>query len=86
MIYNEPEDEVGYNVRRTIAMILGVERAGVFANLRMADIMEDSMDKIDCAMALEDEFAIIIDDQEFMQLETVDDVIGFVKRLVNFHD
>ncbi|MDO5690609.1 MAG: acyl carrier protein [Tissierellia bacterium] len=42
------------------------------------DLGADSLDAVELSMALEDEFGIKIEDEEFAKLVTVQDVVSFI--------
>lgn len=46
------------------------------------DLAIDSLSKIEAALYLEDEFDISIDDEKFAQLNTVGDVVHYIKSIV----
>ncbi len=55
------------------------ERLVITANLK-EDLEMDSLDAADLAMALEDEFDITLDDSEFENLITVEDIVDYIEN------
>lgn len=46
------------------------------------DLGVDSLDKIECIMQIEDEFDIEIEDEEALKVDTVEDLVKLVDRLM----
>lgn len=44
------------------------------------DLGADSLDAVELSMALEDEFGITIEDEEFAGLVTVEDVVNYIDK------
>lgn len=44
------------------------------------DLGADSLDAVELSMALEDEFGITIEDEEFASLVTVEDVVNYIDK------
>lgn len=70
-------------VIRTISEQLGViETAVTDEKSIVADLGADSLDAIEIVMAMEDEFCILIADDDAEKCVTVADVLALVKRAV----
>lgn len=58
---------------------LGVNADEVKPESRLIeDLGADSLDAVELSMALEDEFGITIEDEEFAGLVTVEDVVNYI--------
>lgn len=69
-------------VRKIIAEQLGVHAHEVLGPKELASHLDaDSLDKIEIVMALEDEFDIVITDEQTDALRTVYDIIELVGSL-----
>jgi acyl carrier protein len=67
-------------VRRVLCEQLGVNMGELAPERSLADLGADSLDHIEMAMALEEEFTIEIDDEELERVTTVGQAIDLVKR------
>lgn len=68
-------------VKRVIAYQLGADASTMRPDTRFVeDLGADSLDQIEIVMALEDEFAIQIDDDEAEKVTTVQQAIDFMAR------
>jgi acyl carrier protein len=77
MLTNEQRSRV----IRTIADTLGIEERHVADEKSLvADFGADSLDQIDLTMAIEDEFAILIEDHEAEKVVTVADAMALVEQ------
>lgn len=59
---------------------LGLYQEPKLTNTFVGDFGCDSLDMVELAMALEDEFCIVIDDDEGMKCATVSDVLALVNK------
>lgn len=60
---------------------LGVAKEDVTAEANlMEDLGADSLDAVEISMAIEDEFDIEVDDEDFAQLKTVQDVVDYLDK------
>lgn len=63
-------------VRRAIVAELGVEEARITPDSRLdEDLGLDSLDRVDLVMAIEEEFGVDIEDEEWERVETVGDIL-----------
>lgn len=70
-------------IKQLIADLLGMEDRDIADDKGLvADLGCDSLDSVEILMAMEDEFAIEIDDDEAMKCVTVADVCDLVGRAV----
>jgi acyl carrier protein len=68
-------------VSDTVCRVLCIEPFGLADECRFdEDLGCDSLDAIDLLMALEDEFAVEIVDEELAKLKTVGELIAFLER------
>lgn len=66
-------------VKKTIADKLGVESDKITENSSFIDDLgADSLDVVDLAMALEDEFGVKIEDDKLEKFVTVGDVVSYL--------
>jgi acyl carrier protein len=65
---------------RVIAALVefGEERENVKANSRFDQLDVDSLDLVELAQLIEDEYGIEVRDEEMDKIETVDDVVAYV--------
>lgn len=47
------------------------------------DLGADSLDVVELIMSLEDEFGLMIEDEEIMELKTVGDVVNYIEGHTN---
>lgn len=67
-------------VRDVIVENLGVDEEDVTLEARLIDDLgADSLDAVELSMAIEDEFDIEIDDEEFENLQTVEDIVNAIE-------
>lgn len=70
-------------IKQLIAELLGMEERELTDDKKLiADLGCDSLDSVEILMAMEDEFAIEIDDDEAMKCVTVADVCDLVGSAV----
>lgn len=71
-------------VREVLLENLGCEKEEI--NLKtdlVKDLEADSLDIVELSMALEDEFGITVADEDFESLQTVENIIDYIKRKSN---
>lgn len=71
-------------VREVLLENLGCEKEEI--NLKtdlVKDLEADSLDIVELSMALEDEFGIPVADEDFESLQTVENIIDYIKRKSN---
>lgn len=70
-------------VKRVIAEQFGVIDEFVAGEKNIiSDLGADSLDQIELVMAMEDEFEIVIEDEDAEQIETVQQAIDYISRRV----
>jgi acyl carrier protein len=78
--------EIERRVKRVIAEQLGIVLEGITNEKAfVADLGTDSLDDIELVMALEDEFAIEIEDDEAEKIVTVQDAINHLALHQDLH-
>ena len=76
--------EIALRVRKTLANNLCCNLDSVLPESHITDDLgADSLDTIELAIALEDEFDVDIDDTMTEKLDTVQDYIDFIERIKN---
>jgi len=74
-------EEIFEKLKGIIVEQLGVKEAEITAEAHFADDLgADSLDIVEMIMAVEEEFAIQVSDEEAESLQTVADVIRFIKE------
>lgn len=74
------EKEIFERVRKVVAARLGVKKEEVLLQSKFTeDLGADSLGVVDLAMALEDEFQCKIPDTELEKIQTVAQVLEFLK-------
>lgn len=74
-------DELFQKVRSIIAQQLGAEEAEITEDSHfIEDLGADSLDTVELVMALEEEFGIEISDEDAEKIQTVGDVIKYIKE------
>lgn len=68
-------------IRAIICNLLEVDEAEVTLDTHLEDLGVDSLDMIDMAMDIEDEFEIEVTDEVLEKFETVRDIVNFVENL-----
>ncbi len=67
-------------VKKVILESLNCEEERVTKDAKLIDDLEmDSLDAADLAMTLEDEFGVTIEDSEFENLVTVQDIVNYIE-------
>ncbi len=73
-------DELFEKVRSIIAQQLGADEAEITEDSHfIEDLGADSLDTVELVMALEEEFGIEISDEDAEKIQTVGDVIKYIK-------
>ena len=73
--------DIEVRVKKIIAEQLGVEESQVTNEKAfVADLGADSLDTVELVMALEDEFAIEIPDEDAEKMKTVGDAIKYIEE------
>jgi acyl carrier protein len=68
-------------VRKIIAQELAIDEPKVTEMSRLVDDLDaDSLNKFSIISALEEEFEIELDDEEAMEIETVNDLVKLVEK------
>jgi acyl carrier protein len=75
-------DEISEKVMTAIAGVKNFERSQITEDRTFAELNIDSLDAINIAFALEEEFRINIPDDELRQIKTVGEAIDGVRRLL----
>ncbi len=74
-------DELFQKVRSIIAQQLGADEAEITEESHfIEDLGADSLDTVELVMALEEEFGIEISDEDAEKIQTVGDVIKYIKE------
>ena len=67
-------------VKEIIVENLGVDSEDVVLEAKLIEDLEaDSLDAVEISMALEDEFDIEINDEDFAGLSTVQDIVNYIE-------
>ena len=82
---NHPRTSVSDEVRSVVAMQLSVDRDRILDDASFVDLGADSLDRIEIAMALEERFAIEIEDHEVDGVITIGDAIARLEKRMNGH-
>jgi len=73
--------EIFEDVKNVIIENLGVEEERVIPEASLLDNLgADSLDLVELAMSLEDQYGITIDDSEISGLKTVGDVVSYIEK------
>lgn len=74
-------DELFQKVRSIIAQQLGADEGEITEESHfIEDLGADSLDTVELVMALEEEFGIEISDEDAEKIQTVGDVIKYIKE------
>lgn len=72
-------------IRQLIATELSLDESEVTPDMSIDDDLGiDSLDLVDLAMALEDEFDIQVSDDELATLKTVRDIASYIGELIDY--
>lgn len=75
------DNSIEARIKEIVAQELCVDESDVTANAHLEhDLGADSLDAVEIVMRLEEEFEILVDDEE--KAETVQDMVRLVERLV----
>ena len=78
---NFSTDEIREKVYAVVYEVSGIEIAKINDGLSIGDdIAPSSLDRVSLFMALEDEFATSVDEDEVQEINTVGDLIKFVEK------
>ena len=78
------EEEILEDVKRVLTEQLALENKEIALSAQIVDDLgADSLDLVEIAMALEDEFGIEIPDEEVETIHTVEDVVKFIHNRIN---
>lgn len=69
-------------VRSTVSHLLEIGEDGIYSETSFDEIGADSIDLVDLAVELEEEFSISIPDEEFENIKTVGDLVELIDSLV----
>jgi acyl carrier protein len=72
-----PENTLA-RVQTIIQELLGFDKESLSPEATLSDLGFDSLDIVDLALALEDEFDIEVSDEEAGSFKTVEDIVAFV--------
>lgn len=71
-------------VKNIIALQLSLDMDELSEKTDIAeDLGADSLDVVELVMTLEDEFGLMIEDEEVMELKTIGDVVNYIETHVN---
>lgn len=74
-------EEVANKVKEIIADKLGVDRDKVVDDARFVDDLgADSLDTVELVMALEEEFAVEISNDESQEIQSVKDAVDYIEK------
>lgn len=74
-------DELFQKVKSIIAQQLGADESEITEDAHfIEDLGADSLDTVELVMALEEEFGIEISDEDAEKIQTVGDVIKYIKE------
>nr|YP_009293808.1 acyl carrier protein [Ahnfeltia plicata]AOM65496.1 acyl carrier protein [Ahnfeltia plicata]UAT97268.1 acyl carrier protein [Ahnfeltia plicata]UAT97473.1 acyl carrier protein [Ahnfeltia plicata] len=77
------EDGIFERVQDIVAQQLGVDKKQVTLEANFAnDLGADSLDTVELVMAIEEEFAIEIPDEDAEKIATLDQAIKFIEKAV----
>ncbi len=73
--------EIFAKVKKVIVENLGVSEDRIVPEASLLDQLgADSLDLVELAMNLEDQFGVTIDDADIGQLKTVGDVVAYIEK------
>jgi len=71
--------DITAKVKELIIEKLGVEESSIQLNARfIEDLGADSLDTVELIMKFEDEFGLVIEDEDAKELRTVQDAINYI--------
>lgn len=71
-------------VKNIIALQLSLDMDELSEKTDIAeDLGADSLDVVELIMTLEDEFGLMIEDEEIMELKTIGDVVNYIETHAN---
>ncbi|HAA85932.1 MAG TPA: acyl carrier protein [Kosmotogaceae bacterium] len=74
-------DEVFERVKIIVAEKLGIEEDEISLSSELVeDLGADSLDLVDLVMAFEDEFGTKVEDEEIESINTVEDIVKYIKK------
>jgi acyl carrier protein len=77
------QEEVFAKVQKIVAEQLGADESEVKPEAKFADDLgADSLDTVELVMALEEEFDIVIEDEEAEKIDTVQSAVDFICKEV----
>ena len=77
-------DNIFERVQDIVVQQLGVDKTKVTLDANFAnDLGADSLDTVELVMAIEEEFAIEIPDEDAEKIATLDQAIKFIQQAVN---
>ena len=69
-------------IQEIIANELGVSKDKVTPDARLTeDLGADSLDAVEIMMVLEEEYGITIDDDNFQNIKTVNDIVAYIENV-----
>nr|AYR06451.1 acyl carrier protein [Rhodogorgon sp.] len=77
-------DDIFERVQDIVVQQLGVDKSQVTSTANFAnDLGADSLDTVELVMAIEEEFAIEIPDEDAEKIATLDEAVLFIQQAVN---
>lgn len=77
-------EDLESKMKQIVVNQLGVEEASVVGKAKfIEDLGADSLDIVELVMAMEEAFGIDIPDEEAENIRTVDDAVGYIKKMAN---
>ena len=73
--------EIEARVKAVIEKNLGVEMSEITADMSFDDLGADSLDAVELVMALEEEFHLIISDDDAKNITTVMQAVEYIERV-----
>jgi len=71
-------------IKKIIIDQLGVDEDQVTPDASITDDLgADSLDRVELVMAIEQEFNVEISDEEAEKIETVQDTVDYIKKVIN---
>lgn len=63
-----------------LADIFGIEEDEISPAVSFEELQADEMDMMEIAMTVEEEFDVLIDDEDLPSIKTVSDLIAYIER------